>query len=235
MLSTESIFEELLKFFFAKTVVSISGSSGTGKTTLALQFVSKLLTRAEPYEDSCVWVQASELFSKKRLRSLFEHLDVLDYLESNIFAIPKSTIKSYEEQSSVLYTISRDISQLPPFTKIIVIDNISNHLRHQISQSSDKKQVISILNNFFETQLEPLIFFCQRKAICLILLHEVSFNPELERNVPFFHSLYERIDSLHIHLEKDIFQKQNTLQATLNNSCINLEYKLRTKGLEFFS
>ncbi|GAH49495.1 unnamed protein product [marine sediment metagenome] len=70
-------------------LISIAGKSGTGKTTLALQFISTLMTLEKPYRDQCVWIQASEQFPKKRLRTLFEsYSDKVNYVLKNIFVAP---------------------------------------------------------------------------------------------------------------------------------------------------
>lgn len=67
-LNIASLFEVLNE----RRIISISGESGTGKTTLALQLISSGLTQEESSEDKALWIQASELFPKKRLHSLYK-------------------------------------------------------------------------------------------------------------------------------------------------------------------
>jgi len=85
-----------------RSVISISGKSGTGKTILALQIGSTILTSEKPYESSFVWIQASESFTKKRLISLFKTSPgKLNYLLKNIFVIPRNKpFSNYKEQST---------------------------------------------------------------------------------------------------------------------------------------
>ena len=80
-----------------RNVISISGKSGTGKTTLGLQLVGTILTSEKPYDSSCIWIQASEQFPKKRLVSLFKDSPgKIHYLLKNIFVYPeKKPVSNY--------------------------------------------------------------------------------------------------------------------------------------------
>ncbi|MFX0135026.1 MAG: NB-ARC domain-containing protein, partial [Candidatus Hodarchaeota archaeon] len=67
MLLEVNFFEGIKRLLAYHNIVSISGESGSGKTTLALQLVGNLLTYEYSSTDSCIWIQASEPFSLKRL------------------------------------------------------------------------------------------------------------------------------------------------------------------------
>ena len=193
----------ILKLFSSllhqKNILSISGESGTGKTTLALYLIGHLLPNKE---GSCIWVQVSEQFPKKRLISLFrDKKDILHYLENHIFVIPKkNTCKTYQEQTTILQQLSNNTSALPPELKFIVVDNISHHLRFALSCITSIPEKISLLDSFYEDTLLPLIMFCQRENVYLILLHEVSFNPNQNSQTMFFSTLYKRLDVIHVNL-----------------------------------
>ena len=186
-----------------RSFISISGKSGTGKTTLVLQLVSSILTSEKPYESSCVWIQASELFPKKRLLSLFKTSpDKIKYLLQNIFVYPvKKPFSNNREQSAFFNDLGTLL--LPPNVKFMVIDNISHHLRFAVSLNSDMKRRAILFDQFFNSQLFPLIMRCLRENIVLLLIHEVSFNPGLGRTQPFFNKLYSRIQSVSITLSKN--------------------------------
>jgi len=176
-------------------IISIAGKSGTGKTTLALQFVSTLMTFEKPYRSQGVWVQASEQFPKKRLRSLLKsYPDKVNYVLKNIFVTPGiKPFSNYQEQSAYFRRLKTTI--FPNNVKIIVIDNISHYLRYVIASNSDFKKRGAIIDEFFRSQLFPLIMRCLREKMILILIHEVSFNPTSGKTQPFFSKLYNRIDS----------------------------------------
>ena len=78
------ILEGIKEIFQDNTVISISGKSGTGKTSLALYLAGYYLASDIPHDGSCVWIQASELFPKKRLKTMFQNTS-LNYLINNIF------------------------------------------------------------------------------------------------------------------------------------------------------
>ena len=216
-----------------RSIISISGKSGTGKTTLGLQFVSTILTREKPYESSCIWIQASEQFPKKRLVSLFKDSpDKIDYLLKNIFVYPvKKPFSHYREQSTFFNELGTLL--LPFNVKFMVIDNISHHLRFAASLNSDIKRKVILLDQFFSSQLFPLIMRCLRESIVLILIHEVSFDPALGKTQPFFNKLYSRIQTVSITLSKKFHSNVKKMEIDCGDKSNgrNLDYKIRDSGI----
>ena len=114
-----SIASNFLSYY---SIINIYGESGTGKTTLALQLIANYLLTMKRNEPSCIWVQASEQYPKKRLNSMYAHeTDKLNYLEKNIYLLPKKTISSYYKQNKVLEKLFNP-SIIPFGLKIIVIE-----------------------------------------------------------------------------------------------------------------
>jgi hypothetical protein len=215
-----------------RSAISISGKSGTGKTILALQLISTILTE-RLLENSCVWIQASELFPKKRLLSLYKTSPgKLDYLLKNIFVIPRNKpFSNYKEQSTFFNELGTLL--LPSNVKFIVIDNISHHLRLAVSLSSDIKRRVILLDQFFSSQLFPLIMRCLREKIILILIHEVSFNPSSGKTQPFFNKLYSRIQTVSITLSKNFRSNKKTMEIDCGDKLNGrkLNYEIRDSGI----
>jgi energy-coupling factor transporter ATP-binding protein EcfA2 len=214
-------------------ILSISGKSGTGKTTLGLQLVSTILTNEFPYENSCVWIQASELFPKKRLLSLFKDSpDEIDYLLKNIFVIPRNKPFSNFRDQTMFFNKSGNLL-LPVNVKLIVIDNISHHLRLVTSLISDVKRRVKILDQFFNSQLFPLIMRCLRDKIVLVLIHEVSFDPTLGKTQPFFNKLYSRIQAVNVTLSKSFKSgvKEMEIECGDKLNRRNITYEINESGL----
>ena len=211
------------------------GKSGTGKTSLALHLVVWLITNHKPYQDQCLWIQASEFFPTKRLNQIFnDNIEKLQYLRNNIFIAPfKCPFLSYKEQFEFL--LEFEVKILPPELRYIVIDNISHHLRYELSICSTIKEKTMLLNQFYERQLLPLIIFCQKSGIVLILIHEVSYNPSLGKTLPFFHKLYNRIECIEIYLQRDIIIRQNTLSMSYLDLQKKIEYQIHKKGFQWIS
>ncbi|NVM17000.1 MAG: hypothetical protein HWN80_04740 [Candidatus Lokiarchaeota archaeon] len=216
-----------------RSVISISGKSGTGKTTLGIQLVGTILTSERSYDGSCVWVQASEQFPKKRLVSLFKDSPgKIDYLLKNIFVYPpKKPFSNYREQS----TFFNDLGtlSLPSNAKFVVIDNISHHLRFAVSLYSDIKRRSILLDRFFNSQLFPLIMRCLRDKIVLILIHEVSFDPASGRTQSFFNKLYSRIQTVTITLSKRFNSSVKMMEIECGDTSNGrkLNYEIRDSGL----
>lgn len=216
-----------------RSVISISGKSGTGKTTLGLQLVGSVLTSEKPYEGSCVWVQASEMFPKKRLVSLYKTSPgKIDYLLKNIFVFPRNKpFSNYREQSTFFNELGTLL--LPSNTKFMVIDNISHHLRFASSLYSEVKRRTFLFDQFFNSQLFPLIMRCLRDNIILILIHEVSFDPVLGKTQPFFNKLYSRIQKVSITLSKSFKSNTKKMEIACGDTSNGraLYYEIKDSGI----
>jgi len=216
-----------------RRIISVSGASSTGKTTLALQLVASALSSEVSIDEHCVWIQASEQFPKKRLHTFFKSSPgKFDHLVKKIFLYPvTSPFLSYEDQSAFFTTLGRII--LPFNTKYLVIDNISHHLRLASSCCSNFKQKTALLDRFFSFQLFPLIMRCLREEIVLILIHEVSFDPKLGKNQPFFNKLYSRINSVNVSLSKPFNSKTKRMKLVSKDNKITteLKYEILERGI----
>ena len=213
----------LRKLFLSKKLASIYGESSTGKTTMALQLIDFFLSPGE----TCIWIQASEEFPIKRFNVLSNNVNL-----SQIFISPKNnTCSSYEHFLLVLKSLFDEYSCLPPSVKFIVIDNISHHLRYKISQSSEVREVMAIQNDFYDNYLLRLIMMCEKEDISLILLHEITYNPNLDKNVPFYNRLYERLDSITISLEKPMGINHKIMNVKFGNRMWSFSYFLKNQGL----
>ena len=230
MLQEVDLINGIRKLLSHNNIISISGESGTGKTTLSLYLVGNLLAYDKSFTDSCIWIQASEIFPKKRLTQIFEcNLEKLKYIQNNIFVQPaQKPIKSFEEQKTIIETIINPSTILPPSLKYIVIDNISHHLRYKLQHTTNW---ISLLDRFYDEQLFPLILFCKREHIHLILIHEVTYSPKLDRTRPFFYKLYDRIDKIDIVLHKVFNSDKKTMEISHNHFHWTIQYIIEHKGI----
>jgi RecA/RadA recombinase len=219
-----------------RRIISISGESGTGKTTLALQLIASELTKEVTYDNldnKTVWIQASEQFPKNRLRTFFKSSNgKFDALLKKIFLYPVSSpFLSYEDQSTFLTALGSII--LPFSTKYLVIDNISHHLRFAASCCSNIRQKMALLDEFFSSQLFPIIMRCLREEIVLILIHEVSFDPSLGKNQPFFNKLFSRINSVNVCLSKQFQSKSKRMELISRDDKIlrDVKYEIKERGI----
>ncbi|MBA7475050.1 hypothetical protein ES707_10414 [subsurface metagenome] len=226
-----AIVSQIFDLVKSNGLISLSGKAGTGKTTLALQFVSTLMTLEKPYRNQCVWIQASEQFPKKRLRSLFEtYPDKVNYLLKNIFVAPGlKPFSNYQDQSAYFRKLKTTI--FPNNARFIVIDNISHHLRFAASSHSGFKERGAILDEFFSVQLFPLIMRCLREKIILILIHEVSFDPTSGKTKPFFSKLYDRIDSINVNLSKTMGSGLKQMEISSKGTSTKFAYRIRDSGI----
>jgi RecA/RadA recombinase len=211
-------------------IFSISGPSASGKTTLALQLISNLI---EPKKhEKNIWIQASEVFPKRRLDSLLlNNLSQKKYILRNTFVFPSNhVITSFEQQQELLKRISTQL--YPPGTKYLVIDNISHHLRLSLSLQKDLSLRSKLVNQFFNEILLPLIMRCKREQINLIMIHEVSQDPQTGKIHPFYYKLFKRIESTSISFQGLIrFGTQLLYFTPRGKPTFQLLYELRNEGL----
>lgn len=224
---------EIHKLMNRHKIINISGESGTGKTTLALQLVGDFLTATYPFEECCIWVQASESFPIKRLSRMFANTpQEFSYLQQNIFTIPhNTTLNTYFDQSQLFSKIINGLTILPPNLRFMVIDNISHHLRYEISKYNDIKRITSLIDDFYDSQLLPLLMFCQREGIYLILIHEVSYDPNSGRNRSFLFKLYDRVKTIKIELSHRYNSRNKNLKIFTPGYSQELEYTLDDNGI----
>ncbi|MHA2260751.1 MAG: hypothetical protein ACXACO_22520 [Promethearchaeota archaeon] len=224
--------EKLNKVIQSNTVISISGEGGTGKSTLALYLISTKLIAERIGSESCVWIQASDFFPKKRLLSMFPDNNG-EFLLQNIFVAPEKPFSSYSAQSTFLQKLSQNDYSLPPTSKYIVIDNISHHLRLTASNCNNAQERILLLNDFYNSALFPLILKCQREETSLFLVHEVSYDINLQKNRKFFYKLYDRIRSVEIVLLKSHFNSERSIELYTNGLKSTAGVKISENGLTF--
>ena len=189
------------------------------------------MTLEIPYRDQCVWIQASEVFPKKRLKTLFKsYPDKVNYVLKNIFVAPGiKPFSNYQEQSAYFRKLKNTV--FPNNIKVIVIDNISHHLRFTASSHSNFKKRGAILDEFFSVQLFPLIMRCLREKIILILIHEVSYDPTSGKTKPFFSKLYNRIDAININLSKTIRSRIKQMEISSKGTSKKFVYEIKDSGI----
>ncbi|MFW9820707.1 MAG: AAA family ATPase [Candidatus Thorarchaeota archaeon] len=227
------LFQGIQRLCSHHNILSISGESGTGKTTFALQLIGNLLTKNELYKDTCIWIQASEKFPLKRITQIFEESpQKLEYIINNIYTIPQNgPIYTYEEQYSIIEKIMNSNFIRPPFLKCLVIDNISHHLRYKLTHYNIPQQIFSLLDNFYDEILMPLIMFCKRNEIILFLIHEVTYNPILQKVKPFFYKLYDRIRTIDIVLSKVNNHEKKILLMSYKDTKWKFQFVLKQNGI----
>ncbi|MFW9866130.1 MAG: hypothetical protein ACFFEN_08545 [Candidatus Thorarchaeota archaeon] len=221
-----TLFKELVEQY---PVISVSGEAGTGKTSFTLYLLGNLLD----FEATCVWIQASEIFPRKRLITLFQDKK-RQYLLKNIYITPKKGIfNSYNDQLNLLKKIVDKDFIMPPEIRFIVIDNISHYLRLEFANIKDLKKKFILLDKFYDELLCPLILKCQRKQITLVLLHEVMFDISTQRTRPFFHKLYKRIKGGNINLGKSLISKELVMEIVRGDQSISFPFTIKDNGFYF--
>jgi hypothetical protein len=222
------LIEYLTSFVLSHPVVSISGESGTGKTSLALYLIGNLVENPV----CCIWIQASEPFPRARLECMFQKDDdQREYILQNIYIAPKKVFHSYSDQTHFCSTFLDSL--FPPDLKFIIIDNISHHLRYELTTKIEINQKVRLMDEFYDTLIYPLILKCLREKVTLILLHEVSFDVSAQKSRPFFYKLYERIKGVQVILNKTLFSQERTMEINTGRKKVLFNFTMREDGFYY--
>lgn len=221
------------------SLINIYGKGGTGKTTYALQLLSHYLPQPLydlKLEPRFVWVQASEKFPKRRLVEMYrDNKDVLQYLQTHILLYPRFLIGEYDELCGRLTSLFGNSDILPFTPEAMVIDNISHYLRLEITNYQEVSIITTLLDDFFDTIIVPLCFYCGRRGITLILVHEVSYDPKQDKMVMFNHNLFSNMKSLNIKLEKHPVTNRQVISFHYKDNVKSFRYRLQRKGIKIYT
>ncbi len=209
--------------------ISISGESTSGKTTLTLQILKYFLSSIS--NSGCVWFNSTEFFPTKRFKQFCGEVDAEKFLE-RVLTIPKNTtIHSIDDLKSCIKHFMENLSIFPYDTTLLVIDNISSQIRHELGNVESVKEKHRIMNSFFLEYFSPLLFATERCNLWLILCHEVSYSPMESKNRAFYDSLYQRMNSVKINLEKGHSHSSYIAKIRLNDVNYIIPYKIANSGL----
>ena len=164
---------------------------------------------------------------------MFEsNLEHLRFLKENILVCPQDhIIHTYEEQYSIFHSILSSSAILPPDLKFIVIDNISHHLRYKLTHFNSISDITWLLDGFYEDQLMPLLLFCRRFNIGLILIHEVTYDPKISQLRPFFYKLYDRIKTIDIVLSYSHNMAEKQINISNTEFSTDFTYNIEQRGI----
>ncbi|MBD3254793.1 MAG: hypothetical protein GF383_06855 [Candidatus Lokiarchaeota archaeon] len=227
----ENSLREILEYFRSEPLISVSGKAGTGKTSLVLFILSKLVSSNE----TCLWLQTSESFQVRRAKQ-FASADnsTKDSFLNYIFVVPRKVCSSYSQQAIVLRNFMTNPSLESLGLKYMVIDNISSLLRFELTRRKTIEEKVLLMNSFFSDSIFPMVMFCQRIDINLILIHEATFVPGIGKTHKFFHKTFDKLDFLDVNLSKVWGANYNVLQISDVRQKWSYKYKIGFPGFEFF-
>lgn len=213
-------------------LINITGQSGTGKTTFAMQYIGNMLSK----ERICLWFQAGEKFPKTRFLSLFTDDPGKRTVLNRILLIPgKHTVIDLGHQERLIQKITSSLLMNPEKIQTIVIDDISHHLRQQILRSEDIETTTELLDDFYSNQILPLIAFSHMHSIQLMLIHQSTYNPSKDKTEAFSSKLFSRISqTVWITLESNDFDGINTCKIQSEGINFEKKYLLDLHGIIFY-
>lgn len=189
--ATEQVLTSLVSLLDKQRILHITGDPGTGKSILAQAIAIRF---SELRNKQVLYIDTMKKFSKKRFMMFFK-----DSEKRDLFTM--SEIQSLQSQEFLITKLKKmsDFDQLTDIG-LIVFDSISHHLRHELTKGQFN-HYINLINEFHACQMEPLIRVAVKNDIKIILVHEMSFKPELG-SIPFLLSYFEQIKGIWLPIKK---------------------------------
>ncbi len=181
---SESDAEHLWKMHSSRKIIQIYGKAGSGKSTLMLYFLKRILL--SDTSDKILLLDTERKITPKRMN------DILGECSRYLLV---SQPKNFIEQQSIIRALST--IQIP--VTAVVIDTVSRHFRtleREDSWNAFSKNVYY----FYENHILPLLVFQEKMDCYLILIHQITSIPE-KGNKPFLYKMFESIRCDWIHLE----------------------------------
>ncbi|MHA1725752.1 MAG: hypothetical protein ACTSXH_13115 [Promethearchaeota archaeon] len=238
ILNEKDILKTINSVLKREHIIHVKGKAGSGKTNLVLYLVYHLLGARH----ACAWIQASEHFPVKRLKQIEKsYNNKFSSLQERFFIFPaRSLILSHEKQELLFQGLLEKYLPNIPSLKCLVVDSISYHLRLRLSMEEDMNIREVIVNDFFEKQLAPLLFYCSFKNILIFLIHEFSTNPTTSQDNVFYSSLFERIKGVTLELfpptlmEAHSHGRLRRLIIHDNEKSLSLKFEITNHGITFY-
>ena len=152
----------IMRLLSDEPILHISGEPGCGKSIMAQTITMHSIAKTGK---NAMYIDTVNKFSKNRFLKFFPEPALNE-------RITITSVNSYEQQKFLISKLDRmsRLNMLEEFG-LIVIDSISHQLRHEISSSGIFKDYAKAINDFNETQFQPLLLLAKRSNIKIILVH----------------------------------------------------------------
>lgn len=197
-----------------RRVIHIAGKNNTGKSVLVKDFIIHDLTHSER---NYFFIDTENKFALRNFTSALPK-----HLQARIF---QKTLSATHSLSKIL-----DILINPDFPiqagDVVVIDSLSEVLKHSIVKTEDWYEYRYELKEFTNTLMAKLIKLLVRKDLSCIFTHHVTYHPTYDALIPYYFDLVNLIPGMWAFLEETpagiedgrlYFNKTLILSLTVNN------------------
>ncbi len=188
--------EALLELYRQFKIIHVAGESGSGKSLLA-QTLGQYFIQTR--KRKVILVDTMQKFSQQRFQQCFPNPVV-----QNNFLVAQA--RSFNHQKSLIKNLRQMATRNRlQDTGLLIFDSISHFLRKEIS-ARDYAGYIEILDLFYESTLQDLLFLALHYKIRLLFVHEMSYKPPIG-TLPFLHDFFDEIRGAWVSLKCTSYEK----------------------------
>ena len=197
-----------------RRVIHIAGKNNTGKSVLVKDFIVHDLNHSQR---NYFVIDTENKFALRNFKAVLS-----ESLQDRIF---QKTLSARDPLSKIL-----DILINPNFPiqagDVVVIDSLSEVLKHSIVKTEDWYEYRYELKEFTNTLMAKLIKLLVRKDLSCIFTHHVTYHPTYDALIPYYFDLVNLIPGMWAFLEETpagiedgriFFNKTLILSLTVNN------------------
>jgi hypothetical protein len=173
--------------------IHISGENTTGKSILVKNFLHHVLN--SPKAPRIFYIDTENKFSVRQYQTLFSRK-----AQNSVFLNQPSSISDFLKQLRNMRSSNYKIRE----GDYLVVDSISAFQKQLMVPAENYHEWKAELLYMTEQIVPQLISLAVRKGLKIILIHQVSYNPEIEANLPYYFDLFQQIKGIWVFLKHEI-------------------------------
>lgn len=192
---TEQFWMHLYNYFKIESmkILHIAGSAGSGRNSLIKAY---LFWRLQKFPGNVFIIDTDHKYSRKTFSSWGS-------LQQRLYHLSVSNSDSLER---ILGNILNH-KHLLQENDCVIINSISTIIKRKLTNSMDYQDYKVILNSVIEKIIPLIIKIVKIRQCCLIITHHVSYNFEINENIPYFHDLMHNIPGMWLYLKPSEIKK----------------------------
>ncbi len=194
-------------------VIHIAGANNTGKTSLAREFVlSSLPLKPQNF----FWVETENKLDPAPFRNIAPNSP------GQVLFFPLRTTSEFKALLEKIRTGKTWVNS----GDTVVVDSLSNLLKNGVASTENYGEWLSEVTHFFRDIKGRLAHLAISRGIHFLLVHHMSYNPTIDRTVPYFNDHMKEILGLWAYL-RPMHPAEESEINHVSDFSLDLDYSVR--------